>query len=770
MLAVPLKATEKVDFVEPLSSYISDNYGEQVPEDVYVASLSALNDLREQCTTFDEAAQKTTDVATQEKQRQAMLLYYAQVCAMQTKFPISASSTSAKMSFTWKDAFKPSKKVKQHSLAYERASVLFNLGALYTMHGLNADGAGGDYARNAAKLFMQAAGVYSHLRDHVSPRVSGGLTSDLSQEGLSMIVELMQAQAQALYYAKCVETPAAKLTRGNEKKKSAICAKLAQRAMEIYKDAAKNLEVPSLAAVINKAWNAHITYQVHIFTAIAQYKQSEVDHEDAEEEGEGYGLELGRLSKANSECQAALDLASGKTLLTPTEKASATQLLEKIVSRYNERRLENEKIYMEAVTRPDDLPPVKSQTMAKIIVPLELMGADGSAGTIPKGRAGPETQFIDLFQSMVPAEALKANMRYQSQLADIVRDVEQEADAATKAVQEQLAKIGLPGAVEASEAGAQGVPDEVWAKVTEVRDIGGLGKLDIMCGSCRSQADEIEGVLRGIESELDNEEKQDREYRSRHGAKWTAVQSEQLTREMRMDHSNYAKLLREAAESDALVEQLLSANRNIIRQQLGESATSRGDLDARMPPVNPEVAAAVAPVRNDLVKLLKELNVLLKNRRYNVTALQRAAERDDLTKDLVRAGCGVPDEALEAGTKTSEQKERWSRDAEKTFFQVAAAKHNAKKNSVYASMEQQSRLFERIAALNMKFQQVKVDSVATREREQIINGINAAVLSFHDVHSKLKQGASFYGDLRSRCDQLRQTVSGHVHGRALQVS
>ena len=50
-----------------------------------------------------------------------------------------------------------------------------------------------------------------------------------------------------------------------------------------------------------------------------------------------------------------------------------------------------------------------------------------------------------------------------------------------------------------------------------------------------------------------------------------------------------------------------------------------------------------------------------------------------------------------------------------------------------------------------------------------LNSINAAVMDFHDVHAKLKQGAQFYGDLRQRADQLRQTISGHVHGRALQA-
>jgi hypothetical protein len=101
----------------------------------------------------------------------------------------------------------------------------------------------------------------------------------------------MQAQAQALYYQKCVETPAARLTKGNEKKKSLLCSKLAQKAVDFYNSARSQLETPTLSAIVNKAWNQHITYQIHVFTAMSQYKQSEVDHEVAEETAEGYGLE-----------------------------------------------------------------------------------------------------------------------------------------------------------------------------------------------------------------------------------------------------------------------------------------------------------------------------------------------------------------------------------------------------------------------------------------------------------------------------------------------
>ena len=200
MLAVPCKTTDSVDFAAPLTTYIADKYT-NISEDSYTTSLDALNQLRKTALATDATSE---DPTVQEKQRQQAYQYYAQICSMQSKFPISASSSDVKLSFKWKDAFKPSKSITQHSLAYERAAILFNIGALYTLHGLNADATEGGYTKNAAKLFMYAAGVYTHLRTTVATRVGGALTSDLSQEGLQMIIDLMQAQAQALYYQKCV--------------------------------------------------------------------------------------------------------------------------------------------------------------------------------------------------------------------------------------------------------------------------------------------------------------------------------------------------------------------------------------------------------------------------------------------------------------------------------------------------------------------------------------------------------------------------------------
>ena len=681
MLAVPLKTSDEVDYNETLTPYIAEKYT-NISEDSYTTSVVALNELRKLAMSPDASSQ---DPVEQEKQRQKLLQYYAQVCSMQAKFPISASSSDVKLSFKWKDAFKPSKTITQHSLAYERAAVLFNIGALYTMHGLNADATDGGYAKNAAKLFMYAAGVYTHLRNNVATRVGGALTSDLSQEGLQMIIDLMQAQAQALYYQKCVETPAARLTKGDEKKKAALCAKLGQKAVDLYENARTHLNTPTLAAIINIAWNQHLSYQIHVFTAMAQYKQSEVDHYVAEDNADGYGLELGRLAFADRQCQAALALATLNKM--NEQRDGAASLLIKIQARYRERKSDNDQIYLELATQENELPAIASQAMAKILTPPELIGADRTAGSSTSvASLGPNCQFLDLFSEMVPAEVINVSSKYSSMLSTMCGEVAREAEAATQTVVQQLAKIGLPGSVEASTT-TKGIPEEVWRKVSEVKEIGGTGKLDIMSSQAIRQSEEINQLLDGISTALDDEEKQDREYRAEQSNNWSSVaSSEQLTHAMRADHGNYFKLLRDAQGSDELVERLLVSNRSMVESL----NVPRADLDNRMPQMSANIAAQVAPVRNELVSLLKELNILLKNRTTAVDSLRKSIMHDDITDDLVRAGCGVPLEALEAETKENGGGiERWSRAKEERLFKDRQQQHESKRTAVYQNMSKQ---------------------------------------------------------------------------------
>lgn len=65
--------------------------------------------------------------------------YYRALSLVETRFPISKDSGDVNVSFTWYDAFRASKRTEQHSVHFEKAAILFNIGAVVTQQALAAD-------------------------------------------------------------------------------------------------------------------------------------------------------------------------------------------------------------------------------------------------------------------------------------------------------------------------------------------------------------------------------------------------------------------------------------------------------------------------------------------------------------------------------------------------------------------------------------------------------------------------------------------------------
>merc|ERR1719424_2050406 len=95
-----------------------------------------------------------------------------------------------------------------------------------------------------------------------------------------------------------------------------------------------------------------------------------------------------------------------------------------------------------------DLPIIAPRSMAKVVIPSELVGADRSAAggdeKILASAIGPNCTFLDLFSEMVPAEVINVSSKYSSVLSTMCGEVTREAENATQVVVQQLAKIGLP--------------------------------------------------------------------------------------------------------------------------------------------------------------------------------------------------------------------------------------------------------------------------------------------------------------------------------------
>nr|XP_033799285.1 rhophilin-2 isoform X2 [Geotrypetes seraphini] len=99
--------------------------------------------------------------------------------------------------FTWYDSF-TGVPVCQQNIALEKASILFNIGALYTQIGTRCDRQTSTGLEDAVDSFQKAAGVLNYLKETFTHTPS----YDMSPAMLSVLVKMMLAEAQECFFEK----------------------------------------------------------------------------------------------------------------------------------------------------------------------------------------------------------------------------------------------------------------------------------------------------------------------------------------------------------------------------------------------------------------------------------------------------------------------------------------------------------------------------------------------------------------------------------------
>ena len=127
-----------------------------------------------------------------------MCRYYKALTVMETRFPISKDRTHVMISFTWYDAFRASKRTEQYSIHFEKAAIMFNLGAVLTQQALACDRTQDQGMKDAARKF-QVGPVHSIL---LCSRAACD-TVDTSAEQEAVSLNLMIAS----WYCRSVHCP-----------------------------------------------------------------------------------------------------------------------------------------------------------------------------------------------------------------------------------------------------------------------------------------------------------------------------------------------------------------------------------------------------------------------------------------------------------------------------------------------------------------------------------------------------------------------------------
>jgi len=255
MISAPLKATNEIDWIQPLKNYIRQTYGDD-PER-YAEECATLNRLRQDMRGAGKDSAAGRDL---------LYRYYGQLELLDLRFPVDENHI--KISFTWYespnrsmprtrltnsrfDAF-THKPTSQYSLAYEKASIIFNISAVLSCHAAHQTRSEDSGLKTAYHSFQASAGMFTYINENFLHAPS----TDLSRDTVKTLIQIMLAQGQEVFLEKQIA----------DGKKVGLLAKLASQAGYLYAQAVEGTQDNVNKAIFEKVWL--LVVQVRVLSAM----------------------------------------------------------------------------------------------------------------------------------------------------------------------------------------------------------------------------------------------------------------------------------------------------------------------------------------------------------------------------------------------------------------------------------------------------------------------------------------------------------------------
>ncbi|XP_072823365.1 rhophilin-2 [Vicugna pacos] len=257
LIPLGLKETKDVDFSVVLKDFILEHYSED--SYLYEDEIADLMDLRQACRTPSRS----------EAGVELLMSYFIQLGFVESRF--FPPTRQMGILFTWYDSL-TGVPVSQQNLLLEKASVLFNIGALYTQIGTRCNRQTEAGLESAVDAFQRAAGVLNYLKETFTHTPS----YDMSPAMLSVLVKMMLAQAHECTFEK-VCLPGIQ----NE---FFVLVKVAQEAAkvgEVYQQLHTAMNQEPVKENIPYSWASLACVKAHHYEALAHYFAATllVDHQ-----------------------------------------------------------------------------------------------------------------------------------------------------------------------------------------------------------------------------------------------------------------------------------------------------------------------------------------------------------------------------------------------------------------------------------------------------------------------------------------------------------
>lgn len=701
MLAVHEKKTVAVDLYRPLRQYISSNFSEreaQMAED-------DLNSVRQMRSDIEKPPDPSP-----ESRRDLLLSYFRALSLIEPRFPISSDRFHVNsLTFTWNDAFKPSKKASLQSIHLEKSAVLFNIGAAYSQIALSSDRTSPAGLKQACNAFQSAAGAFAMLREAVAPKLAafGGGTVDLSVECAGVLERLMLAQAQECFFEKVIA----------DAKPPGICSKVARQVGLFYEEAYAALNAVPLNQHFDRTWISHVQLKAAQFYSEACYRFSLELHEKEEIAEEIARLKIGLSALSDAR-------KSVKGVSPPL--LDAVSRLESQMNQNLERAIkENDRVYLMRVPAAGSLVSLPSASLVKPMSMAEVLDAS-------KER---------LFSNLVPDNSTKSLSRYTEMVDDIIRTQAEKLQQGSEITRVKLKEMDLPDSILALE-GSISLPMDLKEDVEAVQISGGPSGLQSELQQLTDLRRVNQELLVQTEELLQKEANEDAQFRMQFGTKWTRPQSSTLTKNLLDRLNRFAANLKQAADSDARIERSLrdhSSFMSILEHRPIESAL-------------PSLARPILSLDGNEDAIVGALKQCL--RQLENLGAQRAG-LEDMLKEMKRKDDILPKLLATSGSHED-------------LFKKEIAKYDAIREDIAQNIEAQEQLLLQIQAQNEDFAAVFNLEDYKVARDKCYKQITAAIAKYREIKENINEGMKFYVTLQDAVNNVKQQCSDFVMTRNIQ--
>ncbi|XP_068643258.1 vacuolar-sorting protein BRO1-like [Aristolochia californica] len=701
MLAIQEKKTgSTVDLYRALRQFIVYHYSEREAQNLE-DDLQAVRDMR-------ASLEKPAD--SLDARRDLLQKYFRALCLMESRFPISPEADHVNaITFVWHDAFKQNKKASLQNIHLEKAAVLFNLGAVYSQIALSSDRASPTGLKQACNSFQLAAGAFAFLRDQEAGKVAvtGQATVDISSESAAMLERLMCAQAQECFYEKVIA----------DGKPPGLCSKVARQVGLFYEEAYAALSIPPLNQHFDRTWISHVQLKAAQFFSEASYRYG-LDLHNKDEIAE----EIARLKSGISTLADAKKTAKG--VAAPLLEA-VSRLEAKLTRNLERAEKENDRVYLMRVPAANSLPPLPTASLVKSTPLNEILDASKEK----------------MFLTLVPDGSAKALSRYTEMVDEIIRTQAEKLQQGSEITRVRLKEMDLPDSILALE-GNITLPMDLKEDVEAVQTVGGPVGLEAELQQLKDLRRVNQELLVQTEELLQKEAREDAQFRSQFGTRWTRPQSSILTKNLQDRLNRFAGNLKQATDSDARIEHAVKEHSALM------SILDRRPIESALP----SLARPIMSLDGNEDAIVGALKLSL--RQLESLGAQRAG-LEDMLKEMKRKDDILP-------------KLMTTNGSHEDLFKKEIAKYDGICEEIAQNIDAQEQLLLQIQAQNDHFTAVFNLEDYRASREKCYKQIAAAIAKFQEIKDNINEGLKFYVTLQEAITTVKQQCSDFVMTRNIQ--